>query len=119
MRLATALLAKGLVVSSSDLEGGKTFTARITLAAGGQLSGALTPVTTIDTFAQAGNARIVIERVPGPDGKERVWRGLREAARRLRKGGRIGGGILYATALFERATVERHLAYLRRVLEAC
>jgi hypothetical protein len=38
-----ALLAKGLVVSSSDLEGGKTFTARITLAAGGQLSGSLTP----------------------------------------------------------------------------
>ena len=38
-----ALLAKGLVVSSSDLEGGKTFTARITLAAGGQLSGTLTP----------------------------------------------------------------------------
>jgi hypothetical protein len=38
-----ALLAKGLAVSSSDLEGGKTFTARITLAAGGQLSGALTP----------------------------------------------------------------------------
>ena len=37
------LLAKGLAVSSSDLEGGKTFTARITLAAGGQLSGALTP----------------------------------------------------------------------------
>ena len=29
-----ALLAKGLVVSSSDLDGGKTFTARITLAAG-------------------------------------------------------------------------------------
>jgi hypothetical protein len=39
----TALLAKGLMVSSSDLEGGKTFTARITLAAGGQLSGSLTP----------------------------------------------------------------------------
>ena len=38
-----ALLAKGLAVSSSDLEGGKTFTARITLAAGGQLSGTLTP----------------------------------------------------------------------------
>lgn len=38
-----ALLAKGLVVSSSDLDGGKVFTARITLAAGGQLSGALTP----------------------------------------------------------------------------
>ena len=38
-----ALLGKGLVVTSSDLEGGKTFTARITLAANGQLSGALTP----------------------------------------------------------------------------
>jgi hypothetical protein len=38
-----ALLAKGLVVSSSDLDGGKVFTARITLAAGGQLSGSLTP----------------------------------------------------------------------------
>src|SRR6187549_353030 len=38
-----ALLAKGLMVSSSDLDGGKTFTARITLAAGGQLSGSLTP----------------------------------------------------------------------------
>ena len=37
------LLAKGLVVASSDLDGGKVFTARITLAAGGQLSGALTP----------------------------------------------------------------------------
>src|SRR4051812_31070341 len=38
-----ALLGKGLVVASSDMEGGKTFTARITLAANGQLSGALTP----------------------------------------------------------------------------
>jgi hypothetical protein len=38
-----ALLAKGLMVASSDLDGGKVFTARITLAAGGQLSGALTP----------------------------------------------------------------------------
>jgi len=38
-----ALLAKGLVVTSSDLDGGKVFTARITLAPGGQLSGALTP----------------------------------------------------------------------------
>ena len=38
-----ALLAKGLVVTSSDMDGGKVFTARITLAAGGQLSGALTP----------------------------------------------------------------------------
>ncbi|MBV9108279.1 MAG: non-ribosomal peptide synthetase, partial [Gemmatimonadetes bacterium] len=33
-------------------------------------------------------------------------------------GGRIGGSLTYATSLFERATVERHLAYLRRVLEA-
>ncbi|HEU0055156.1 MAG TPA: AMP-binding protein, partial [Longimicrobium sp.] len=33
-------------------------------------------------------------------------------------GGRIGGSVAYATALFEQATVERHLAYLRRVLEA-
>jgi len=38
-----ALLGKGLVAATSDLEGGKTFTARITLAAGGQLSGTLTP----------------------------------------------------------------------------
>jgi non-ribosomal peptide synthetase component F len=28
------------------------------------------------------------------------------------------GGLTYATSLFERATVERHLGYLRRVLEA-
>ncbi|HEX5727195.1 MAG TPA: amino acid adenylation domain-containing protein, partial [Longimicrobiaceae bacterium] len=33
-------------------------------------------------------------------------------------GGRIVGSVEYATALFERTTVERHLAYLRRVLEA-
>ncbi|HEU0051844.1 MAG TPA: condensation domain-containing protein, partial [Longimicrobium sp.] len=32
-------------------------------------------------------------------------------------GGRIGGSLVYATALFERETIERHLAYLRRVLE--
>lgn len=38
-----ALLAKGLVVASSDLDGGKTFTARITLGPEGKLSGALTP----------------------------------------------------------------------------
>jgi hypothetical protein len=38
-----ALLGKGLVVASSDLEGGKTFTARINLGVGGQLSGTLTP----------------------------------------------------------------------------
>jgi len=32
-------------------------------------------------------------------------------------GGRIAGGVEYATSLFERATVERYLGYLRRVLE--
>jgi amino acid adenylation domain-containing protein len=32
--------------------------------------------------------------------------------------GRIAGGVVYATSLFERATVERHIGYLRRVLEA-
>jgi amino acid adenylation domain-containing protein len=31
--------------------------------------------------------------------------------------GRIVGGVEYATALYERATVERYLGYLRRVLE--
>ncbi len=31
--------------------------------------------------------------------------------------GRIGGGLTYATSLFDRATVERHAGYLRRVLE--
>jgi amino acid adenylation domain-containing protein len=33
-------------------------------------------------------------------------------------GGRIVGAATYATALFEQATVERYLGYLRRVLEA-
>ncbi|HEU4882390.1 MAG TPA: amino acid adenylation domain-containing protein, partial [Longimicrobium sp.] len=33
-------------------------------------------------------------------------------------GGRIVGSMVYATALFERATIERHLVYLRRALEA-
>jgi amino acid adenylation domain-containing protein len=33
-------------------------------------------------------------------------------------GGRIVGGLEYATALFDRATVERHAEYLRRVLAA-
>ncbi|HEX2206961.1 MAG TPA: amino acid adenylation domain-containing protein, partial [Longimicrobium sp.] len=31
--------------------------------------------------------------------------------------GRIVGGVTYATSLFDRATVERHVGYLRRVLE--
>ena len=33
-------------------------------------------------------------------------------------GGRIAGGLEYATALFDRATIERHAGYLRRLLEA-
>ncbi len=33
-------------------------------------------------------------------------------------GGRVVGGVTYATALFEEATVERYLGYLRSVLEA-
>ena len=32
--------------------------------------------------------------------------------------GRIVGGVEYATALFEHATVERYVVYLRRALEA-
>src|SRR5688572_8994856 len=38
-----ALLAKGLVVTSSDRDGGKEYTARIHLEADGRLSGSLTP----------------------------------------------------------------------------
>jgi amino acid adenylation domain-containing protein len=34
------------------------------------------------------------------------------------RGGRISGGMTYATSLFEQASVERHLAYLHRVLAA-
>ncbi|HSU17580.1 non-ribosomal peptide synthase/polyketide synthase [Longimicrobium sp.] len=34
------------------------------------------------------------------------------------RGARIGGGLEYATALFDAATVERYLGYFRRVLEA-
>ena len=36
----------------------------------------------------------------------------------LEEGTTIGGGLEYATALFERATIERLLVYLRRVLQA-
>jgi amino acid adenylation domain-containing protein len=46
------------------------------------------------------------------DAKVDLWLGMWEAD------DRILGSVKYATALFERATVERHLAYLRRVLEA-
>ena len=38
-----ALLAKGLLVNSSDLEGGKVFTGRVTLGPDGKLSGTITP----------------------------------------------------------------------------
>jgi hypothetical protein len=38
-----ALLAKGLLVNSSDLDGGKVFTGRVTLSADGKLSGTITP----------------------------------------------------------------------------
>ena len=38
-----ALLTKGLLVSSSDLDGGKTFTGRVQLAADGKLGGTITP----------------------------------------------------------------------------
>jgi hypothetical protein len=37
-----ALLAKGLLVNSMDLQGGKDFTGRVNLAADGKLSGSLT-----------------------------------------------------------------------------
>jgi hypothetical protein len=37
------LLGKGLAVSTSDLQGGKVFTARIMLGADGKLSGSITP----------------------------------------------------------------------------
>jgi hypothetical protein len=37
------LLGKGLMVASSDIDGGKTFTARIMLGPDGKLSGSLTP----------------------------------------------------------------------------
>jgi hypothetical protein len=38
-----ALVGKGIVVSSSDLKGGKDFTGRINLGADGRLSGSVTP----------------------------------------------------------------------------
>jgi hypothetical protein len=53
----TALLAKGLQVSSSDLEGGKHFTGRVNLAAGGRLSGTLT-VAGQQPIALSGNWQI-------------------------------------------------------------
>jgi hypothetical protein len=37
------LLAKGLLVSSMDLNGGKEFTGRVNLAADGRLTGTITP----------------------------------------------------------------------------
>jgi hypothetical protein len=52
-----ALLAKGLVVNSSDLEGGKHFTGRVNLALGGKLSGTLT-VPGQSPIALSGNWQI-------------------------------------------------------------
>jgi amino acid adenylation domain-containing protein len=52
--------------------------------------------------------------VPGAErttAKFDLWLSLGE------RDGRIVGGMEYATALFDRATVERHVGYLRRVLE--
>src|SRR5690606_38412559 len=45
------MLSKGMVVTSTDMQDGKVYTARINLAADGQLSGSLTP---------AGDAAIAI-----------------------------------------------------------
>ncbi|HEU4559497.1 MAG TPA: amino acid adenylation domain-containing protein [Longimicrobium sp.] len=45
------------------------------------------------------------------DAKVDLWLGVWEAD------DRILGSVKYATALFDQATIERHLAYLRRVLE--
>jgi non-ribosomal peptide synthetase component F len=42
---------------------------------------------------------------------------VRPVAGLWESGGRIAGEVTYATALFERATVERYAGYLRRVLE--
>jgi len=53
-------------------------------------------------------------RVPGAEptaAKFDLWLSLGE------RDGRIVGGMEYATSLYERATVERHLGYLRHVLE--
>ena len=49
-----ALLGKGLVITSMDLEGGKHFTGRVSLVAGGKLSGTLT-VPGRQPIALAGN----------------------------------------------------------------
>ncbi|HEU4882586.1 MAG TPA: condensation domain-containing protein, partial [Longimicrobium sp.] len=46
------------------------------------------------------------------DAKVDLWLGVWEAD------DRILGNVKYATALFDQATIERHFAYLRRVLEA-
>ncbi|HEY0022717.1 MAG TPA: non-ribosomal peptide synthase/polyketide synthase [Longimicrobium sp.] len=54
----------------------------------------------------------VAEESAHVDAKTDLWLGLWEAD------DRILGRVKYSTALFDRATVERHLGYLRRVLEA-
>jgi hypothetical protein len=52
-----ALLAKGLSVNSSDLEGGKVFTGRVTLSPDGKLSGTITP-TGDKAIALTGNWKL-------------------------------------------------------------
>jgi amino acid adenylation domain-containing protein len=56
------------------------------------------------TLAPAGSATSVTAKY---DLQLSLWEG----------GGRIAGAVQYATSLFDRATVERHVGYLRRVLE--
>jgi amino acid adenylation domain-containing protein len=59
-----------------------------------------------------GLALRTMEEAPHAVAKYDLTLTLREA------GGRVGGGVLYATSLFDRETVERWLGYLRNVLAA-
>ncbi|HEX8695859.1 MAG TPA: amino acid adenylation domain-containing protein, partial [Longimicrobium sp.] len=63
-------------------------------------------------LALPGTGPAFLERSPQATAKFDLSLTLQE------EGGRIVGGMEYATALFEPATVERHVGYLRRVLEA-
>ncbi|HEX8244848.1 MAG TPA: condensation domain-containing protein, partial [Longimicrobium sp.] len=55
---------------------------------------------------------------PRPEAEARVTAKFDLSLALSEWGGRIGGSVEYATALFERATVERFVGYLRRALEA-
>ncbi|HSU17579.1 non-ribosomal peptide synthetase [Longimicrobium sp.] len=63
-------------------------------------------------LALPGLAPAVLERSPQPSAKFDLSLSLQEV------GGRIAGGVEYATSLFQAETVERWMGYLRRVLEA-